>query len=191
MASPTAPGRPAYARGVGEIVRRRTEDLPTEVIDAVRSLCDRAFDDFADTDFDHALGGWHVVVTDGDVVLAHAAIVERIIRVGERDLRTGYVEAVATDPDHQGQGIGTSVMAEIDAIARRAFELGALSTDRTAFYGRLGWEVWRGPTFVLSDEGRQRTEDEDGGIMVLRFGPSAAVDLDAPIACRSRPGDDW
>ncbi len=36
-----------------------------------------------------------------------------------------------------------------------------------------------------------RTEDEDDGIMVLRFGPSQEADLTAPISCDSRPGDDW
>jgi hypothetical protein len=36
-----------------------------------------------------------------------------------------------------------------------------------------------------------RTPDEDAGIMVLRFGPSAGVDLAAPISCEARTGDDW
>jgi hypothetical protein len=36
-----------------------------------------------------------------------------------------------------------------------------------------------------------RTEAEDDGVMVLRFGPSAPVDLTAPISCERRRGDDW
>ena len=34
---------------------------------------------------------------DGQIV-AHAAVVEREIHIGDRTLRTGYVEAVATAP---------------------------------------------------------------------------------------------
>jgi hypothetical protein len=32
---------------------------------------------------------------------------------------------------------------------------------------------------------------EDDGVMVLRFGPSAAIDLHASMSCDERPGDDW
>ena len=68
----------------------------------------------------------------------------------------------------------------------------ALSTSATAFYGRLGWERWRGPTYVRRGDGSlERTEDEDDGIMVLRFGPSGEVDLTSPICCEDRPGDAW
>jgi hypothetical protein len=34
-----------------------------------------------------------------------------------------------------------------------------------------------------------RTPDEDAGIMVLR--PDFGVDLDGPIVCEQRRGDDW
>ena len=70
--------------------------------------------------------------------------------------------------------------------------LGALSTGAHAFYGRLGWERWRGPTYVRTSGGAiERTEDEDDGVMVLRFGPSADLDLTLPICCEDRPGDAW
>jgi hypothetical protein len=82
-------------------------------------------------------------------------------------------------------------MAEINGIVRREYELGALSTARHGFYARLGWECWQGPTFVRDGEHLIRTEDDDDGLMVLRFGPSAQVQLAAPITCAPRPGDDW
>ena len=70
-------------------------------------------------------------------------------------------------------------------------DLGALSTGSPGFYGRLGWERWRGPTYVRRGDDLVRTPDEDAGIMVLRFGPSAGVDLAAPISSEARAGDDW
>jgi hypothetical protein len=36
-----------------------------------------------------------------------------------------------------------------------------------------------------------RTPEEDGGIMVLRFGATATLDLTAAISCEARAGDDW
>jgi hypothetical protein len=35
------------------------------------------------------------------------------------------------------------------------------------------------------------TPEEDGYLMVLRFGPSEHVDLAESISCEARPGDDW
>ncbi len=74
---------------------------------------------------------------------------------------------------------------------RREFELGALSTSRHSFYERLGWERGRGPTFVRHGRQLVRTQGEDDGVMVLRFGRSTEVDLDRSISCEARNGDDW
>ena len=71
------------------------------------------------------------------------------------------------------------------------YELGALSTGENNFYARFGWETWRGPTFVRTGSGLERTADGEGGVMVLRAGPSAGVDLDAAISCEWRSGDVW
>lgn len=66
-----------------------------------------------------------------------------------------------------------------------------LSTSAHAFYEALGWERWQGPTYVRDGETVVRTEDEDDGIMVLRNGPSAGLDLAQALTCDARPGDDW
>jgi aminoglycoside 2'-N-acetyltransferase I len=159
--------------------------------DIRRLLVDAFVGGFSDDDWQHALGGHHVVVVDDGIVVAHAAVVPRPIDVGDRRFAAGYVEAVAATPARHGQGLGSLAMAELTAMIRGRFELGALSTDRHSFYERVGWERWRGPSFVRSGPGMIRTADEDDGIMVLRFGPSAAVDLTSSIACEARPGDDW
>ena len=128
---------------------------------------------------------------DGDALVSHAAVVPRTIRVGDDAFLAGYVEGVATRPDRQREGLGAAVMAEARDRAPSRFELGVLSTSSHDFYERLGWERWQGPTFVRTGEQLVRTEDEDDGIMVLRFGPSQEIDLTAPISCESRSGDDW
>jgi aminoglycoside 2'-N-acetyltransferase I len=83
-------------------------------------------------------------------------------------------------------------MRAIADLVRQRFELGALSTGAWSFYARLGWERWRGPTFVrLADDTLRRSPDEDDGVMVLRCAASLGLDLTAAIACDERPGDSW
>lgn len=82
-------------------------------------------------------------------------------------------------------------MSEVNAVLRARFELGVLSTDQARFYERAGWERFTGPSFVRDGDALLRTPDEDDGLLILRFGESADVDVTDPICCEARPGDDW
>jgi aminoglycoside 2'-N-acetyltransferase I len=169
-----------------------SEDLTPVLSAAIRGLLDAAFDgQFSADDWDHTTGGWHAVILDGDEVISHAAVVPRTLWVGDHAWKAGYVEGVATRPDLRSIGLGSRAMTAATGVVRDTFDLGALSTGSHAFYERLGWQRWAGPTFVRSGTGRIRTPDDDDGVMVLRFGPSAVVDLTAPITCEARAGDDW
>jgi aminoglycoside 2'-N-acetyltransferase I len=175
-----------------EIVVLASADVSAGLLASLRALLDDAFaDGFSEDDWAHTLGGTHVVALDGDDVVAHAAVVTRDLDIGERRWRAGYVEGVATARSRQRSGLGTAVMDEARRVVQAGFELGALSTSVHPFYERLGWERWQGPSSVRRSTGTVRTPHEDDGIMVLRFGPSATVDLTAPITCESRRGDDW
>ena len=168
----------------------RTSEAPAELLAACHRLVLDAFEDgFGADDWEHALGGYHVVATEGQRVVAHAAVVPRTLDVGGRELRAGYVEAVATDRSRRGEGIGSEVMARVGGVVRAEFEIGALSTGIHDFYERLGWVRWQGPTFVRRGDRVERTPDEDDGVMVLLTGVD--VDLTAPITCEERAGDDW
>ncbi|PZR63998.1 MAG: aminoglycoside 2'-N-acetyltransferase [Chloroflexi bacterium] len=176
--------------------RVSTESLTPREISAIRDLLAAAFgsDDeerFGEDDWQHALGGTHFLLEVGDEILTHAAVVERTLEIDGRPLHTGYVEAVATAPNRQATGFGSSVMAEVTAHIRDRFELGALGTGRHRFYERLGWQKWAGPSFVRTAGGLRRTPDEDGYILVLATRSSRPLDLAAPISCEWRPGDVW
>lgn len=169
-----------------------TAEVPSELLVEIRRLLDESFaGHFSEDDWEHGLGGWHAIVTDGDAVVAHAAVVPRTLHVAERPVRAGYVENVGAAPARERRGLATLAMTEINDVLRREFDMGALSTGAHPFYERLGWERWQGPTFVRSGSEVLRTEEEDDGIMVLRFGSSADIDLASPISCETRPGDDW
>lgn len=75
---------------------------------------------------------------------------------------------------------------------REGFALGALSTDAGRVYAPLDWEPWRGATWVITATGRERTPDDDDGIMVLRTPRTpAGLNSNGPIACEWRVGDAW
>jgi aminoglycoside 2'-N-acetyltransferase I len=176
--------------------RRSTPKLTTAEIGTIRAILDAAFgadeeERFAQTDWDNALGGTHFVIDTDEGIAGHAAVVERVIEIGGRPFRTGYVEAVAVAPDRQGRGLGTVLMREVTAWIEPRYELGVLGTGRHAFYERLGWTTWRGPAFVRTPDGPRRTPDEEGFILVFRTASTPPFDLDATISCDWRPGDVW
>ncbi len=155
-------------------------------------MLDTAFDgDFSDDDWNHALGGVHVWVSGSHGVICHGSLVERTLVCSGQTLRVGYVEALATAAAHRRKGHGATVMNHIGALIRERYALGVLSTGTHAFYETLGWEKWRGPTFVDGPRGRERTLDEDGGVMILRTSRAPRLDLDGDIVCDWRLGDVW
>lgn len=160
---------------------------------ALRELWDRAFGDrFSDDDAAHAYGGVHVLARHGGSVIGHASAVPRRIRFGGRPWRpVGYVEAVATDPRHQGRGVGRRVMAGLHEEIRTRWPVALLSTGRaTGFYERLGWERWLGRSFTSTATGVV-ADGEHGGLMILRCDRSVVPDLSVDVTCEDRAGDAW
>lgn len=146
---------------------------------------------FTADDAAHALGGVHWLAEAGGRVVGHASVVARTLEVAGKPLATGYVEAVATLPGWRRRGIATRLMTAADEHIRATFDLGALSTGSHHVYARLGWERWRGPTYVRTETGLVRTEEEDDGVMVLRTLRTPQVDLTEALSCDWRPGDAW
>ena len=191
MVRPAGRGR----AGTTELVVAHTAQLPADVLGQCRALLDAAFaadGGFGDEDWDHALGGLHVLLRQGPELVGHAALVTRRLLHGGRAWRTGYVEAVAVRADLRRQGLGGLLMAEVERAAGAAHELAALSTSELGadFYAARGWTAWRGPTSALTPAGVVRTPDEDGGVLVL---PSSTPDLDVTgeLTCDWRDGDLW
>jgi aminoglycoside 2'-N-acetyltransferase I len=172
-----------------------TSDQRPREIAAIRDLLEAAFaaeaGGFGDQDWSHALGGRHFLLDDDGVIVAHAAVVERDLQMAEHRLATGYVEAVATLPSRQGQGLGSRLMGAIEEHVDRTFRLGALASAGTTLYARRGWLPWLGQTYVRTDEGLVRTPDDDDAVYVRRTPSSPELDPSEPISCEWRPGDPW
>jgi aminoglycoside 2'-N-acetyltransferase I len=174
--------------------RVHTSDLSADDLAPIRSFLEEAFDgDFAAEDWEHALGGVHVLAhMQGDLV-GHASVVQRRLLLGRQAIRTGYVEAVAVRGDVRGRGLGGSLMSVVGDVVRSAYDLGGLGAGERAarLYVRHGWLRWEGTTWTLSPDGLVRTEDEDGCVYVLPTPTSPNLDLSEAIACDWRPGDVW
>lgn len=172
-----------------EARRLSTEQVP---VAELRRLFDDAFaGDFSDDDWEHTIGGVHVVVLDGGAIISHGSVVPRSIWIDDRPFAAGYVEGVATSVRSQGRGFASLVMAEVGVYIRETYELGVLSTGSPSFYERLGWECWDGASWVRIQTGPVRTPDDDGGIMILRTPSTGELSAGTPIACEERSGDDW
>jgi len=168
-----------------------TEAETAEIRAIVRAAFEGDGEGFTDEDWRHATGGAHFLLEHAGSLVAHAAVVERELRAGDLPIRAGYVEAVATRPDSQHEGHGTRLMAAVQEHIRATYELGALSAASPAFYARLGWEPWQGPTAVRTATGTVRTPEDDDGIMILATPASPPFDRHALLSCPWRPGDVW
>jgi len=177
---------------VENVLIRHTAELDDAVLAAVKKLCQAVFGDrFAESDWEHALGGVHALRWEGDRLVAHAALVARRLLHGGRSLRTGYVEAVAVAPDQRRLGHGTAVMTALHPYVERGYVVGALraSDAGAALYSALGWSRWPGKTAVLAPDGIRATPERDGGIFVRPVATS--LDPAELLICDWRDGDVW
>jgi aminoglycoside 2'-N-acetyltransferase I len=171
-----------------DLSTRPTADLAPAERRELRGLLDEAFagdHGFDDEDWAHALGGLHVLAHRDGALVGHAAVVGRQMLVGDRTLRTGYVEAVAVAPTARRQGVAGALMAEVERLVRGGYELGALaaSTDGAALYEARRWTRWQGPLRSLTPDGV--VDGDDSWVYVL---PVEPVDVIAPLTSDWRRG---
>jgi aminoglycoside 2'-N-acetyltransferase I len=168
-----------------------TADLDDDTKRAVRALLDAAFSNFSDDAFDNALGGMHTLVFEDGELIGHASVVQRRLLHGGRALRTGYIEGVAVRSDRRRRGYGDAMMEVLERFISNGYQLGALgaSPDGARLYRARGWQLWRGPSSVLSPSGIRRTPEKDGAIYVLPT--SIPVDVTGELTCDWRPGSVW
>lgn len=162
--------------------------LPSAQYADIVALCSRAYEE----PFAHVLAAFkdatHVIASVNGELVSHALWVPRTLTCAGTRLRSAYVEAVATEPRHQGRGYASRVLHAL-AAAITSFDMGALSPSDPAFYARLGWELWRGPLAVATDGGVLPTPDEE--VMILRLPNTPRLDLDATLIAPWREGDIW
>ncbi len=170
----------------------RTSELDEAGRAAVVRLC---IDAHQEEDFRNLFSylppdGLHVLAELGDELVGHAVVTTRWLQPLDLPLlRTAYVDAVATSPAHQRQGVGSAVMSHL-ASAVVDFDVACLETERVSFYARLGWEEWRGPLAGRSAEGLIPTPDQTG-VMILRLPRTPELDPDTLLTIEVHPARIW
>ena len=169
-----------------------TGALEPDTLAAARALLEEVFTEgLEEHDWEHALGGIHALVWEEDELIGHASLIQRRLLHGGRALRTGYVEGVGVRADRRGRGHGAAMMAALEQVVRRAYDLGALgaSDEAADFYAARGWQRWLGPSSALTPSGIMPTTEDDGCIYVFQM--SAPLDLSGELTCDWRDGDVW
>ena len=184
---------------MSETVNRPGESLTFEVIKgpdltpdkraALVALCNRAYDEDVEPLLTTYADPVHVIGFLGDKMVSHALWCTRWLSCDNGPLmRTAFVELVATEPLFEGKGFASQVMHRL-AREITDFELGALWPNYPEWYGRLGWQMWRGPLFIRTDKGLLPTPDDM--VMVLPLPKTPALNLDGALSAEWREGELW
>jgi len=104
-------------------------------------------------------------------------------------VKTAFVDAAATVPEHQGTGAGSAVMRRLVTEVHDC-EIACLQADEPGSYERLGWETWRGDLAGRGPDGSVPTP-EQRGVMVHRLAPTPVLDLGARLTIESQPDRIW
>jgi aminoglycoside 2'-N-acetyltransferase I len=167
-----------------------SQTLPGDTRQAIIDLCSRAYEEDFAALFDTFTAEAHVLGYIDEVLVSHALWVTRWLQIdGGPLLRTAYVEAVATEQAHRGQGYASAIMRRVVAEIQ-AYDLGALSPFSVAYYERLGWELWRGPLYIRTATETIRTP-RDGDVMIMRLPKTPKIDLYTSLSAEWREGELW
>ncbi len=171
---------------------QHTADLPDTTRTALRTFLENVYDgDFADEDWDHALGGLHTLAFLEGRLVGHAAVVQRTFVIGDQARRVGYLEAMGVHPDLQRSGVGRAMMDRVNAQVTKGYDFGALSASEQGFglYRASGWVVWQGALRVMTLNGTHHTPEDAGSVLV--YDDSGRLNLHEPLISDYRSGDVW
>lgn len=175
-----------------EYRRLHTSQLTASEKEILFSLLVEGFDnDFSYDDFQHTLGGMHVIAYDQQKMVGHVAIVQRNMAINDEPISVGYVEAMVVEKSYRCQGIGANLMQHTNEIIGLCYQLGLLSASEEGqkLYHSAGWKVWKGSLFELQHRQYIHSIEEEGGVMA--WSANDNIDFTASLYCDFRGGDQW
>jgi len=166
--------------------------LSSEDFQQIMELCHASYNEDLRELFTYFKHPIHLVIRHKGRIVSHACIVERWLKEGDAPLmRTAYIEAVCTAPELQSQGYASHIMRRAVTEAEgMEFDVAALCTGRFEFYGRLGWERWRGPLYCRRD-GELIPCPEEEGVMLCMLPRTPPLNHSAPLFIEWRGGEIW
>lgn len=149
-----------------------------------------------DKDVYSKVRAWHniwpifiAIIEQGNNVIAHAAVVDRIIKVGNENLRVAGLQNVFVLPEHRGRRLSTTVIQAAMAEAQQQdFDCGLLFTYEPVkkVYARNGWLQITDRKFIRIDNGREIEMPQE---TVKMYYPLRRKDFPAGIV--NLQGNDW
>ena len=152
----------------------------------------------ADREYFQARSWWHCTPIyrilgrdDGDSIIAHVAIVERTVIVGQSlsKVRVAGVQGFCLLPDYRGTGLSDKMMAiAMDEANKQGFDTGLLFCQKRVqtVYGRMGWHKLDSDVYM--------SDDKKGKKLI----PAKNITMFYPIETRQFPpgdidlaGTDW
>lgn len=168
----------------------KANNLTNRQQDEILSVCSRAYEEDFAPHLQLLTSATHILAYAGNELVSHAAWVERELhQEGLGVLQTAYVEAVATLPEHQRKGYGSTVLNAIPPLIQQ-YDIGALSPSEPEFYARLGWVLWEGPLAYVQDAELVETPEEEVMVYYLPRTPKS-LNLQTRLIADWRPGEVW
>jgi aminoglycoside 2'-N-acetyltransferase I len=179
----------AFSADFLSILVVKASDLTNGQQDEILSVCSCAYEEDFAPYLQLLTSATHLLAYVGNKLVSHAAWVERELhQEGIAPLRTAYIEAVATLPEHQRKGYGSAVLNAIPPLIQQ-YDIGALSPSEQAFYARLGWVLWEGPLAYRQDAEVIETPEE-AMVYYLPKTPKS-LNVKANLIADWRPGEIW
>jgi predicted acetyltransferase len=101
------------------------------------------------------LPAWSVIVEHQDQVIAHVGVVERVILVGDQQIRAAGIQNVLVVPEHRKTSLFRQVMSvAMEEARRRDIDVGLLfcTSSLARVYAGLGWRLLKAQNVIRIDE---------------------------------------
>jgi aminoglycoside 2'-N-acetyltransferase I len=166
-------------------------DIVLENPNLIKNLLNDAYKgDFSEQDWQHTFGGARFIGTLDNQIVAHSAVVPRAVLINNLQTTIGYLEGVAVSSKFQGQRIGSQLLQCVSDFCKSNYEISMLSTDEFDFYGKFGWQRFKGISGVIQNSVMSLTPEEDDGLMYLAGNSAESIEISTAY-CDWREGDCW
>ena len=173
------------------IIKKIDEEFLQPDLAVIKEVLLDAYEgDFSEQDWQHTFGGARFVGTIDDQIVAHAAVVPRAVLINDLPMTIGYLEGVAVSSKFQGQRLGSQLLQYVSDFCRSNYEISMLSTDEFDFYGKFGWQRFKGTSGVIQNSVMSLTPEEDDGLMYLAGNSAESIEISTAY-CDWREGDCW
>ena len=117
---------------------------------SIAALLARCFTtDFGGRSYFQTRHTWRHVIRQDAMVIAHLAVQLRAVRLGGRLLTVAGIADVATDPNHRGNGLASSLLQAALAEARRSPASHVLLFGTAGLYPAAGFRPISNPLWFL------------------------------------------